>query len=339
VDTVWRDDCHTGGSDAIAVLLHIGATTPAGVAAVIVVIFLLIFAMSFAFGPVPAGERHFGKQWVGAWLRASAPRFVIAGVFAGAVLVGALLWGNVGSSSASSCNNPLPPLTGTAVTDARILSGIQALNDMTAAAQAGDRDRVRTLFFTEDAHNLSHDIDRPLRAQDPGLAKQLCLSVIAFENQIAGPVDPSAVETDTKAIAADFQQARGILSASSIVTPAVAGTLDPCSQPLQAITNEPLNAQRLQAAIATMQQAGQLAAAGDEAGAEAAFVGDPHNLTHDIDGPLRGVDRDLALNLCHSIVAIELHLGVKYDTQIMQTEAAKSAGYLQQAGRELGILT
>jgi len=59
----------------------------------------------------------------------------------------------------------------------------------------------------------------------------------------------------------------------------------------------------------------------------------------DIDGPLRGVDRDLALNLCHSIVAIELHLGTKYDAQVMQAEAAKSAGYLQQAGRELGILT
>jgi hypothetical protein len=255
------------------------------------------------------------------------------------VLIGALLWGNAGSSSASSCNNPLPPLTGTAITDARILTGIQALSDMTAAAQVGDRDRVRTLFFTEDAHNLSHDIDRPLRAQDPALAKQLCLSVIAFENQIAGPVDPGAVETNTKAIAGDFQQARGVLSASSIVTPAVVGTLDPCAQPLQAITNDSLSAQRLQAAIATMQQAGQLAASGDEAGAEAAFVGDPHNLTHDIDGPLRGVDRDLALNLCHSIVAIELHLGAKYDAQVMQTEAAKSAGFLQQAGQELGILT
>jgi hypothetical protein len=304
-----------------------------------VVIFLLIFAMSFAFGPVPEGESHLGKQWMIAWLRASAPRFAIAGAFAGVVLVGALLWGNVGSSSAAGCNNPLPPLTGTAITDARILSGIQALNDMTAAAQAGDRDRVRTLFFTEDAHNLSHDIDRPLRAQDPTLARQLCLSVIAFENQIAGPVDPTAVEAQTKAIAADFQQARGILSASSIVTPAVVGTLDPCAQPLQSITTDPLSEQRLQTAIATMHKAGQLAAAGDEAGAEAAFVGDPHNLTHDIDGPLRGVDRDLALNLCHSIVAIELHLGAKYDAQVMQTEATKGAVYLQQAGRELGILT
>ncbi len=320
-------------------LLHVGATTPAGVAAVIVVIFLLIFAMSFAFGPVPEGGGHFDKRWAGAWFRASAPRFLIAGAFAAAVLVGALLWGNAGSSSAAGCNGPLPPLTGTAITDARILLGIQALNDMAAAADNGDRDRVRTLFFTEDAHNLSHDIDRPLRQVAPDLARQLCQNVIAFENQIAGPVDPAVVSVQTKAIAADFQQARGILSASSIVTPAVAGALDACSQPLQAVTTGQLTAQRIQTAIGQMRQAGQLAASGDEAGAQAAFVADPHNLTHDIDGPLRGVDLDLALNLCHSIVAIELHLGAKYDAQVMQTEAAKSAGYLQQAGQKLGILS
>ncbi len=325
--------------DNALVLLHVGATTPAGVAAVITVIFLLIFAMSFAFGPIPEGSGRLDKSWVRAWLRASLPRFAIAGAFAGAVLIGALVWGSAGSSSASGCNNPLPPLTGTSITDARIVLAIQTLNDMATAADQGDRDRIRTLFFTEDAHNLSHDIDRPLRQLDDSLARQLCQNVIALENQIAGPVDPAAVAIDVRAIADNFQQARGILSAGSIVTPSVAGTLDPCSQPLQAITTDRLTPERIQSAIDEMRRAGQLAAAGDEAGAEAAFVADPHNLTHDIDGPLRGVDMGLALDLCHSIVSIELHLGDKYDAQVMQTEAARSADYLQQAGQALGILS
>ncbi|MEO8456853.1 MAG: hypothetical protein ABI559_03470 [Chloroflexota bacterium] len=323
---------------AIAVLLHIGAATPAGVASVVTVIFLLIFAMSFAFGSVPEGEQRFSGPWFRAWVRASLPRFAIAGVFAVIVLVGALLWGN-GSTAATGCDSALSPFTGSPITDARIITDISALNDMADAADSGDKERVRSLFFTSDAHNLTHDIDRPLRDKAPDAAKTLCQHVIALENQIAGPVELPAIATLSTQIIADLQNARGVLASTSIATPFVTSGVDPCSQPLPAVTTDKLSQQRFQSAISQLQQASQLAAAADQNGAQAAFVGDPHNLTHDVDGPLRAVNNDLAINLCQSIVAIELHLGDKYDAQVMQTEAAKSADLLQQAGRALGILT
>jgi hypothetical protein len=319
-------------------LLRIGATTPAGMAAV-VVIFLLIFAISFAFGPVPHGERRFSSRWIAAWARASAPRIAIAGAFAGAVLAGALLWGNVGSGSdtASGCANSMPPLTGVAVTDARILTGISSFSEMAQAADDGDGDRVRTLFFTEDAHNLTHDIDRPLRQQSADLGKQLCQNVIALENQIAGQIDPGAVATQTRDIADDLQRARNVLKGVLTPTPAVVSG-DPCSHPIGAVTADPLTAQRVQNAIDDMRKSAQLAAAGDQNGAQTAFSGDAHNITHDIDGPLRQTDEALAVKLCEAVLVIELHLGANYDFQVMQSEATKAANDLQLAGQELGIL-
>lgn len=318
-------------------LLHIGGATPASVAAVVTVIFLLIFAMSFAFGSVPENERRFTKPWLRAWLKASAPRLVIAALFSVGVFVGSALWGSA-SSAAANCENPLPPLSGGAITDARLVTAIGSLNDMADAADSGDTARVQTLFYTTDAHNLTHDIDRALRQNDAGAAKKLCAHVIALENQIGGPLDLTAISQQTKVIAADLQNARGILAASTIATPITTGGLDPCAQSLPAITTGQLSASRLTVAISELRRAGSFAANGDQNNAQATFVGDPHNLSHDIDGPLRAVDSGLALKLCQSIVAIELHLGDKYDAQTMQTEAEKAADLIQQAGLALGIL-
>jgi hypothetical protein len=318
------------------VLLHIGGASPASVGAVVALIFLLIFAMSFAFGSVPEGERKFTRPWANAWLKASAPRFAIAAAFAVAVFVGSALFGSP-ASTASGCDNPLPPLTGATITDARLVTAIDSLNEMTSAANSGDQERVRTLFFTTDAHNLTHDIDRPLRQQDLASARTLCSHVIALENQIAGPLELPQIATQTRNIADDLQKARGILAAVLITTPVATAGFDPCAQPLPAITTEPLTNQRIQSAIDQLHQASQLAQSGDKAGAQAAFVGAPHNLTHDIDAPLRGVDGDLAVRLCQSIVAIELHLGDKYDAQVMQTQASTSADLLARAASALGI--
>lgn len=316
-------------------LLHVGGTTTAGLGAVIAVIFLLFFSMSFAFGPIPEGEHKFSRAWVRAWFRASAPRLAIAGAFAGAILGAALLWGNSSSTSASGCDNPLPPFTGGNISDARIATAIASLNEMSEAATNGDRERVRTLFYTSDAHNLTHDIDRPFREKNDAAAKTLCAHVIALENQVAGPFELDAIAKQTQDIAADLAIARTVLPNNP--TPAVS-VLDPCAQPLPAITNDQLSPQRIQTAAGKLREAAAFAENGDAAGAQGAFAGDPHNITHDIDGPLRGVDAALATNLCRSILAIETHLGDKFDAQVMQEEAAKSADYLEQAGRALGII-
>ena len=317
-------------------LLHIGATTPAGVALTVAVIFLLIFAMSFAFGPVPEGGRRFSREWAMGWLRASIPRMLIAGLFAGAVLVGALAYGNNSSASPSSCDSTLPPLTGTAVTDQRISVAINSLNQMVDAANQGDTSQVSTIWYTSDAHNLTHDIDRPLRTANEGAAKSLCQNVIALENVMVGQIVASKVVTDAQQVADLLQQARPILaSQTSTPFPVI---VTPCDQPVGAVTSTPLTRQRLQAGIDSLNQASSLAGAGDEAGAQTAFTGDAHNLTHDIDEPLRAADEQLAIKLCQSVVDIEGHLGTKYDAGVMQREAAALAGYIQQGGKELGIL-
>jgi hypothetical protein len=320
------------------VLLHIGGASPAGVASVVAVIFLLIFAMSFAFGSVPEGGRRFTGPWFRAWLRASAPRFAIAGAFSVAIFTASALWGG-GSSSAANCESPLPPLSGGAITDSRLMLAIGSLNDMTEAANSGDASRVQTLFFTTDAHNLTHDIDRVLRQNDVDAAIKLCTHVIALENQMSGTPDLPTVSQRTNDIAADLRHARGVLAAIIISTPVVTSGFDPCAQPLQAITTDQLTVQRLQKAIDDLRAAASFAQNGDQTGAQAAFVGDPHNLSHDIDGPLRAADTDLAVELCQSVVQIELHLGDKYDAQVMQTEATTAADLIQQAGQTLGILS
>lgn len=318
-------------------LLHIGATSPAGVAVTISIIFALIFAMSFAFGSIPEGGRRFSREWAGAWLRASLPRLVVAGAFAGLVLAGALAYGgNSGTQAAISCEKPLAPLTGTAVTDARILLAIDSLRKMSEAAIENDPDGVRTIWITSDAHNLTHDIDRPLRKDAPDLARSLCEKVIVLENDMAGQIAVDRVTSQVQQVSDALQQARPILRGDAgTPSPAV---LQPCQQPVGAVTADPLTVQRLKAAIAQLRDAGSLAQSGDRAGAEAAFSGDAHNLTHDIDGPLRSADQQLAVDLCLSVVDIEQHLGANYDAGVMERQASATADMIEEAGRTLGIL-
>ena len=318
-------------------LLHV-ASTPAGVAVTVSVIFLLIFAMSFAFGSVPEGGRRFSREWGRAWLRASIPRLIVAGAFAGIVAAGALAYGgSSGTQAAINCDKGVAPLTGNAVTDARILMAISSLGEMSDAAANDDADRVRTVWFTSDAHNLMHDVDGPLRKNAPDFARSLCENVVALENEMVGQIVTDKVASQSKLVADALQQARPILlgDGSPRATPVVQ---QPCGQPVGAVTSNPLTEQRLQAAIEQLRRASALAEAGDQSGAESAFSGDAHNLTHDIDGPLRTADEQRAIDLCLAVVDIERHLGVNYDSAVMQQQAAAAADAIEQAGRSLGIL-
>lgn len=318
-------------------LLHIGATTPVGVAVTVIVIFLLIFAMSFAFGSVPEGGQRFSREWTRAWLRASIPRLLVAAAFSGAVAIGALAYGgSSGTQAAIDCNKGVAPLTGQAATDARVLMAIASLGEMTDAANSGDTDRVRTIWFTSDAHNLMHDVDGPLRSVSPDGAKSLCEKVVALENEMVGQIVTDKVAGQAQVVATALQDIRPLLRSNSATsTPLIQ---QPCDQPVGAVTTQPLTADRLQNAITQLREASSLAQAGDQAGAESAFSGDAHNLTHDIDGPLRTADQQLAVDLCTAVVDIERHLGANYDASVMQTQAEATAGYIEQAGRTLGIL-
>jgi hypothetical protein len=316
------------------VLLHV-ASSPAGAAITVTVIFLLIFAMSFAFGPVPEGGRRFSHEWVRAWLIASLPRMVVAGVFAAVVLVAALSYGGGSTNAAVSCDRNVPPLSGQAVTDDRIALAAASLNEMVGAAEINNIERARTVWLTSDAHNLTHDIDGPLRKVSDEMARSLCQDVIALENVMVGQIVPEAVVERAGAVAAALHSARAALRESAGDTPAVS---ELCRAPVGAVTDQPLTARRVQEAVARLRLVASLAGAGDQAGAEAAFAGDAHNITHDIDGPLRVNHQQTAIDLCLAVTEIERHLGANYDGAVVADEAAESARLLEDGARALGIL-
>jgi hypothetical protein len=111
----------------------------------------------------------------------------------------------------------------------------------------------------------------------------------------------------------------------------------PCADPIGAATNQQLTAARFDAAIADMRAVSEQAASASEDELAALFSGDAHNITHDVDGPLRDTDRQLAMDLCESVVVIETQLGGQFDRAAIAEEAAVSADLLEEAARVLGV--
>jgi hypothetical protein len=198
-------------------------------------------------------------------------------------------------------------------------------------------DGAQSLFFSLDAHNLTHDIDAPLRAVDEGLARDLCRRVIVLENQMAGTLDVAVMEREARAIADMLAQARDVL-ANAPSPPSSASALDPCSNPIGSVTSDPLTTARLSSVINTYRQVAQDAPAAADGELRAAFGGDAHNLSHDIDGPLRRADLQLALDLCHSVLQIEREFAGDYNRDVIASESLAAAGILEEAGATLGIL-
>ena len=110
-----------------------------------------------------------------------------------------------------------------------------------------------------------------------------------------------------------------------------------CSGPIPALTAEPVTEERLLAAIDKMGDVKAAAEAGDQAAANAAFAGDTHTITHDIDPPLRAEDPQLAQDLCASIVLIEQEIGAGRDLGAVAASAGVAAGLLEESGRLLGF--
>ncbi len=317
-------------------ILHIGGASTAAVLVTVIAIFFLIFAMSFAIGTVPEGQRRFSGDWFGAWFRASLPRLVVAGAFSALLFVGSSLSGSSSTTDAQTCDSPLAPLTGGAISDLRLGAAISGMREIATAAREGDATAAQSLFFTTDAHNVSHDIAGPLFSADPDLARALCQSVVGLENEIAGELRPEVLATHAESTAGTLQVARATLDLTGAAT-SIPGASGPCAFPLGAIGVQPLTEERLVAAVAALRETARIAGTGDVAGASVSFSGDAHNITHDIDGPLRSADPNLALDLCESIAEIERQFASAADMAVIAAEAETSAGLLEEAGRALGI--
>ncbi len=314
-------------------LLHV-ASTPLGAALTVSIIFLLIFAMSFAFGPAPEGGRRFSADWTRAWLAASVPRMVVSGIFAGLVLAAVLSYGNSSSQAAVNCDRGVPPLSGQPVTRDRTASALLRLGEMADAANSGDLESARSVWLTGDAHNLTHDIDGPLRNVSDERARALCEKVVALENVMVGELVAEAVSEKAAGVATELALAQQLVHAGGTPAPVI---FEPCGKPVGAIGDSPLTEARLLAAIEQMRQVASLAG-GDRAGAEATFAGDAHNITHDIDAPLRSRDEEIAIDLCLAATEIEVAIGTNYDGEAVSANAEEAARLLEAAGRSLGIL-
>ncbi len=185
-------------------ILHIGGASTAAALITVVAIFFLIFAMSFAVGAVPEGQRRFSSTWFSAWFRASLPRLIVAAAFSALLFVGSALSGSDSTTSAETCDSPLAPLTGQSVSGLRLNAAISGLRDVAYAARDGDAPAAQSLFFNTDAHNVTHDVAGPLFSADRDLARSLCESVAEIKRQFA-------TVTNTAAIAAESETSAGLL--------------------------------------------------------------------------------------------------------------------------------
>lgn len=320
--------------------LHIGGASTASVIVSLAVIFLLMLIMSFAFWRGPQEERRFSGPWFAAWIKASTPRIIVAALFcAGLFVASSLSNGSDTTADTEICGRNLPPLTDQTITDERIVAGVDGLRELAEAARDGDVERVRVLIFS-DAHNITHDIDAALRPIDADLARNLCESVLRLENEAldSDSFDPDATAEEAERAAALLEQARPIV-AGSTATPDVSSDPVPsaCDNPVGAVSDEPLTAARVQDAISAFEAVAQAAESGDAAAATQVFFGRAHDITHDIDGPLREADVALARQLCASVLELEIQLAGRYEMDVIETEAQRSAALLDQAQEALGL--
>lgn len=199
------------------VSLHFGGAGTYTVAFMVSLTFLLIFVLSFALGSVPSRSRRFSRKWIAGWLKASLPRLVVAGAFSAAFFIASSFSGdgNAGTSAtdAAVCNRPLAAITADAVTAQRVQAAAAAMRQIQDAAGAGDEAEARVLFFEGDAHNLTHDIDPPLRSLDVELAKRLCQSVLVLETKILFPGELPVVEQEAGMSAQLLDEAAQVLVA------------------------------------------------------------------------------------------------------------------------------
>ncbi len=192
-------------------ILHVGGASTAAVLVTVVAIFFLIFAMSFAVGAVPEGQHRFSGEWFGAWFRTSLPRLIVAAAFSALLFAGSALSGGSSATDARTCDSPLAPLTGGSVSGLRLNAAISGMRDIASTAREGDAAAAQSLFYTTDAHNVTHDVGGPLFTADRDLARALCESVTGLETEIAGELRPDVIAAHAESTSGLLEEAGRVL--------------------------------------------------------------------------------------------------------------------------------
>ena len=124
---------------------------------------------------------------------------VIGGGIVAAVIL--FLGGNGGSNNA--CDNALPPLGRSDISQAGFQAEDAGLAKVIQAASAGNLPAAEDAFFG-DVHNFTHNVDVPLRPVDEELARDLCETVIHIEEELA-------IDRRVDVIASDAARIRALL--------------------------------------------------------------------------------------------------------------------------------
>jgi hypothetical protein len=104
-------------------------------------------------------------------------------VIGGGIVIAVILFlgGNGGGNNA--CNNALPPLGKSDISQAGFQAEDAGLAKVIQAASAGNLPAVEDAFYGE-VHGFTHNADQPLRPVDEELARELCRSVIDLEEEL-----------------------------------------------------------------------------------------------------------------------------------------------------------
>lgn len=89
----------------------------------------------------------------------------------------------LGGSSGGTCDQELPPLGTSEISQAAFDNEDVSLARVIDFLNAGDRAAADTAFYG-DTHSFTHNIDPPVRRQDEALAKNLCQKVLDVEEAL-----------------------------------------------------------------------------------------------------------------------------------------------------------
>ena len=124
-------------------------------------------------------------------------------VIGGGIVVAVILFlgGNGGGNNA--CDNALPPLGKSDISQAGFQAEDAGLAKVIQAASAGNLPAAEDAFYGT-VHGFTHNVDQPLRPVDEELARDLCESVIHIEEELA-------IDRRVDVIASDAARIRALL--------------------------------------------------------------------------------------------------------------------------------